>query len=326
MIDRKRFLTQLMVGALAPLNLHAQPDSKVARIGFLSPTSEPNESDVNRMQTLLSVLRELGWTRGRNLLVEIRHAGLDPQRQRAFAAQLKAVPVALIIAYGTVSIRAAHEGAPSLPIVMINAGDPVGSGFVANLAKPGGDLTGTSAAGAEVIAKQLELLSSAAPRLTRVSVLMNPVNPINGFLFGALSSRARTLGLQLDRIDVTTADELEAAIARAQGGALLVVGDPMFGLNRARIAQLALRFRVPSMFGFRAYVVDGGLMSYLSSDAWHWRTAASFVDKILRGARPGDLPIEQPTQFELTLNSSTAKALGLTLPRSLLLRADEVIQ
>ena len=202
----------------------------------------------------------------------------------------------------------------------------MGAGFVASLARPGGDLTGTSAAGEEVLAKQLELLSAVVPQLKRVSVLMNSANPANGFFFDAMSLRAKTLGLRLDRVDVAIEGELEGAIARANGGALVVLGDPMFGRNRVHIIELTLRSRVPSVFGGREYVAPGGLMSYLSSNAWHWRAAASFVDKILRGAKPADIPVEQPTKFEMVINLNTAKTLGLTIPQSILVRADEVIE
>ncbi|HET7134407.1 MAG TPA: ABC transporter substrate-binding protein, partial [Casimicrobiaceae bacterium] len=227
---------------------------------------------------------------------------------------------------GTITIRAAHEGAPHVPIVMINAGDPVGAGFVASLARPGGDLTGTSAAGEEVLAKQVELLSAAVPGLKKVSALMNSTNPANGFFFDAMSRRAKDLGLRLDRIDVAGEGELDRAITGAKGGGLVVVGDPMFFRHRADIGEITRRAQVPSVFGSPEFVAAGGLMSYLSSNAWHWRTAAGFVDKILRGARPADIPVEQPTKFELTINMKTAKELGITIPQSLLQRADEVIE
>jgi putative ABC transport system substrate-binding protein len=208
---------------------------------------------------------------------------------------------------------------------MISAGDPVGAGFAASLGRPGGDLTGTSMAGEEVLAKQVELLSAAAPKLKRISVLMNSANPASGFFFDAMSPRAKMLGLRLDRIDVAVEGELDDAIARAKGGALVVVPDPMFLARRVHIAELLLRSQVPSVFGQREYVVAGGLMSYVSSSAWHWRTAASFVDRILKGAKPADIPVEQPTKFELAINLKAAKALGIAIPQSLLQRADEVI-
>jgi len=170
------------------------------------------------------------------------------------------------------------------------------------------------------------LLAAAVPQLKRVSVLMNSANPANRFFFDAMGQRARALGLQLDRIDVAGPTELEGAITRASGGALVVVGDPMFAANRDRITQATLRAQVPSVYGGRQYVAAGGLMSYLSSFEWHWRTAAGYVDKILKGAKPADLPIQQPHKFDLTINLRTAKALGLAIPRELLLRAVELIE
>ena len=326
-MDRRAFIGSVAGGLLAaPLAVEAQQTGKVFRIGLLLAATEPAPEIQIGVEALRSGLRDLGWVEGKNLVIETRWAGVNPQRQRELAAELKALPVALIIAPGTITIRAAREGAPGVPIVMINAGDPLGAGFVASLARPGGDLTGTSAAGEEVLPKQLELLSSVVPELKRVSVLMNSANPANGFFFDAMASRAKKLGLQLDRIDVAQEGELDAAITRAKGGALVVVGDPMFGRHLVRVTELTLRSQVPSVFGGRQYVAAGGLMSYLSSPTWHWRGAASFIDKILKGAKPADIPVEQPTQFELIINLKTAKALGITVPQAVLLRADEVIQ
>ena len=326
-MDRRTFVN-LVVGTclLEPLAVSAQQAGKVFRIGLLVPRTEPERAEQTDLESLRTGLRDLGWVEGKNLVIETRWAGVNPQRQRELATELKALPVALILALGTTAIRAARDGAPGLPIVMISAGDPVGAGFAATLARPGGDLTGTSLVGEEVLAKQVELLSAAVPKLKRVSVLMNSANPANGFFFDAMSSRAKTLGLRLDRIDVAVEGELRGAIARAQGGALVVVNDPMFLARRVHIIELTLRSKVPSVFGQREYVTAGGLMSYISSIAWHWRTAASFVDKILKGAKPADIPIEQPTKFELAINLKSAKTLGITIPQSLLQRADEVIQ
>jgi len=311
---------------LEPLAVRAQPTGKIAKIGLLAPYAEPTPGGRIDLEALRTGLRALGWVEGKNLSIEVRWAGANPQRLRSLAAELKALPVTLILAFGTSAIRAARDGAPGLPIVMINAGDPVGAKFVASLARPGGDLTGTSAAGEEVLSKQVELLSNAVPRLRRVSVLMNSANPANAFFFDAMSLRAKTLGLRLDRIDVARERELDEAIARAKGGALVVVTDPMFIPNRVRIIELTLRSQVPSVFGGRDYVAAGGLMSYSSPNAWHWRSAASFVDKILKGTKPADIPVEQPTKFELVINLKAAEALGLTIPPPLLQRADEVIQ
>ena len=326
-MNRRTFVT-LAVGVclLDSVALRAQQTRKVFRIGLLAPFSEPTPGDRIDLEVLRAGLRDLGWVEGENLQIEIRWAGVNPQRQRELAAELKALPVALILAFGTAAILAAREGAPGVPVVMVNAGDPVGAGFVASLARPGGDLTGTSAAGEEVLSKQVELLSAAVPHLRRVSVLMNSANPANGFFFAAMSSRAKTLALRLDRIEVREEGELDGAITRAKGGALVVVNDPMFFRHRVHLIKLTLRSQVPSVFGGREYVDAGGLMSYQSSNAWHWRSAASFVDKILKGAKPADIPVEQPTKFELVTNLKTAKALGITIPPSVLQRADEVIQ
>ena len=326
-MDRRTFVT-LIAGTclLEPLAVRAQQSGKVYRIGLLVPRTEPERADQIALESLRTGLRELGWVEGKNLVIETRWAGVNPQRQREFAAELKALPVALILALGTTAIRAARDGAPGLPIVMVSAGDPMGAGFAATMARPGGDLTGTSLAGEEVLAKQMELLSSAVPKLKKVTVLMNRANPANGFFFDAMSSRASALGLLLDRIDVAVEGELDGAIARAKGGALVVVNDPMFLARRVHIVELTLRSKVPSIFGQREYVTAGGLMSYISSIAWHWRTAASFVDKILKGGKPAGIPIEQPTKFELAINLKSAKTLGITIPQSLLLRADEVIK
>jgi len=326
-MDRRTFV--ILVGGvclLEPLALRAQQAGKVVRIGLLAPYTEPTPWGRVDLENLRIGLRDLGWVEGKNLVIEIRWAGVNPQRQRELAAELKALPVALILALGTTTIRAARDGAPGLPIVMINAGDAVGAKFVASLARPGGNLTGTSAAGEGVLAKQVELLSDAVPELKRIGVLMNSANPANGFFFDVMSLRAKALGVRLDRIDVASAGELDAAIARAKGGALIIVNDPMFYSHLVHIIELTLRSKVPSIFGAREYVAAGGLLSYISSNAWHWRSAASFVDKILKGAKPADIAVEQPTKFELAINLKTAKALGITVPQSLLQRADEVIQ
>ena len=296
------------------------------KIGLLLPASQLTPEFQGNLESLRTGLRDFDWTEGKNLTIETRLGGTDPVRLRQLATQLAKLPVALIVAPGTISIRAARDGAPSLPIVMVYAGDPVGAGFVLSLPRPGGNLTGTSAAGEEVLAKQLELLSAVVPELKRFSVLMNPANPANGFFFDAMLLRAKNLGLQLERIDAGTEGELDGAIMRAKGGALVVLGDPVFGRYRSRVAQLTLRFGVPTVFGGRQFVVSGGLMSYLSSPAWHWRTASSYVDKILRGMKPADIPVEQPTMYELIVNLKTAKLLGLTLPHAVLQLADEVIE
>jgi putative ABC transport system substrate-binding protein len=231
----------------------------------------------------------------------------------------------LIAASGTTAIRAARDGAPDIPIVMINAGDAVGAGFVLSLSRPGGRLTGTSAGGEEVLAKQLELLQEAVPRNQRDGWLMNVANPANDFFHRALAQRARQLALQAVRIDVGQLSEIEPALVASGVQALLVLGDPMFSARPGFIAEIALRLRLPAMFGARVYVAAGGLMHYNSAYSWHFRAAAGFIDKILRDARPDDLPVQLPTEFELAINLQTAKALGLALPQVLLLRANGLL-
>ena len=317
MIDRRCVLVSLLAAPRA----RGQSPTKAARIGVL--IYRPNLRDY---EEFLGALRDLGWVEGRNLVIEKRFVDDIPQRGRELAAALQALPVALILASGTTMIRSARDGAPATPIVMINAGDALGSGFIASLSRPGGNLTGTTAAGEEVLAKQLELLSLAAPQARTIGVLLNRANPSNGFFFNALSARARELRLQLERIEIDQVGELDAALARAKGAPLLVIGDPMFIRERTRIAELSMAHRVPGIFGAREYVAAGGLMFYNSSYAWHWRTAATFVDKILKGAKPADLPVQQPTQFELVINLKTAKAMGLAIPPALLQRADEVVE
>ena len=317
MIDRRCVL----VGLLAAPHVSGQPAAKPARIGVLDYSA-----NLQYYEDIRGALRELGWVEGRNLIIERRIVGDSPQRGRELAAELQSLPVALILASGTTMIRSARDGAPATPIVMINAGDALGSGFIASLSRPGGNLTGTTAAGEELLAKQLEFLSLAAPRAKIIRVLLNRANPANDFFFNALSARARELGLQLERIEIAHVGQLDAAVARAKGAPLLVLGDPMFIRERTRIAELSIAHRVPGIFGSRAYVAAGGLMSYNSSYAWHWRTAAGFVDKILKGAKPGDLPVQQPTQFELAINLKTAKAIGITMPLALLQLANEVIE
>jgi ABC-type uncharacterized transport system substrate-binding protein len=316
-IDRRCML----LGLLAAPRAWGQPAAEPARIGVLVQSATPQF-----YEELRGALRELGWVEGRNLIIERRLVGDSSQHGRELAAELQGLPVALIVASGTTMIRSARDGAPATPIVMVNAGDALGSGFIASLRRPGGNLTGTTAAGAEVLGKQLELLSMAAPQAKTIGVLLNRANPSNGFFVNALSARARELGLRLERIEIEHVGELDAALARAKGTPLLVLGDPMFIRERTRIAELSIGHRVPGIFGARDYVVAGGLMSYNSSYAWHWRTAAGFVDKILKGSKPGDLPVQQPTQFELAINLRTAKAVGITMPLALLRLANEVIE
>ncbi len=323
MIRRRATLLALAAAGLPARAVWAQP-AKAARIGVLLPDAGFTPGRQRLLDELRAGLAERGWVPGTNLVIEIR-AAESAQGQRDMAGELKAAQVALIVAPGTTAIRAARDGAPGTPVVMVNAGDAVGSGFAASLARPGGNLTGTTAAGKEVLAKQLELRASAAPKARKVGVLMNRANPGNGFFFEAMAERAKVLGVQAMRIEVAQGDELEAALSGAGIAALVVVGDPLFYRLRERITAWAAAQRCPAIYGAREYVQSGGLMFYNSDARWHWRSAAAFIDKILKGQAPAELPIQQPTQFEFVINQKAAKAMGLTLPPLLLLRADEVI-
>ena len=313
---RRRFVAGLAAVLGLPGVATAQEAARMRRVGLLSPSPRLD-------QVFRTAMLELGWAEGRNLEI-FREDSTEPAMADA-VARLRARGVDLIAASGTTAIRAARDGAPDIPIVMINAGDALGAGFVQSLGRPGGRLTGTSAAGEEVLAKQLELLQQAAPRSQRAGWLMNVANPANDFFHRVLAERARQLALQPVRIEVSKASEIGPALRTSGAQALLVLGDPMFNARPGLIADAALRLRMPTMFGARDYVAAGGLMHYSSSYEWHFRAAAGFVDKILRGARPSDLPVQQPTEFELTINLQTAKAIGLTLPQALLLRATELL-
>jgi len=315
---RRRFVARLAAALALPGATAAQEAAGMRRVGLLADVMSRLDKEFR------AALLELGWAEGRNLQIA-RESNTEPAAMAEAVARLRARGVELIAASGTTAIRAARDGAPDIPIVMINAGDPVGAGFVQTLARPGGRLTGTSAAGEEVLPKQLELLQQAVPRSQRVGWLMNVTNPANDFFHRVLSERARQLALPAVRIDVSQLSEIAPRLGAAGVQSLIVLGDPMFHARPAPIAEAALRLRLPTMFGAPHYVAAGGLMHYNSSYAWHFRAAAGFVDKILRGARPNDLPVQQPTEFELTINLQTAKALGLTLPQALLLRATEVL-
>jgi len=238
--------------------------------------------------------------------------------------------VYIIVATPTPAAVAAKNATATIPIVMINVGDPVGLGLIASLAPPGGNVTGVSySVGLELFGKQLELLKETVPKVRRVAILSNPGNPSHALAISDVKVAARSLGVQLQLLEARGPNEFDgafAAMAKERVGALLVVADAMFGPHRARLADLAAKNQLPSMHGVRVEVEAGGLMFYGHNFPDQWRRAATFVDKILKGAKPADLPVQQPTKFELVINLKTAKALGLTIPQSLLLRADEVIQ
>jgi len=275
-------------------------------------------------------LRELGWVEGQNIAIEYRFAEGRFDRLPDLAAELVRLKVDIIVAQPTPAAVAAKNATKTIPIVMISVGDPVGLGLIASLARPGGNVTGSSySVGPEIAGKLLELLKETVPKVRRVAILWNPANPAQPLFIRELNVAAPSLGVQLQLLEARGPNEFEgafAAMAKERAGALLVMADGMFLLHRTRLADLAARSRLPAAYGVRDHVDAGGLMSYGSSTRDLFRRSATFVDKILKGAKPADLPVEQPTKFELVINAKTAKALGLTIPPSLLQRADEVIQ
>ncbi|OGL05348.1 MAG: hypothetical protein A3I03_11950 [Candidatus Rokubacteria bacterium RIFCSPLOWO2_02_FULL_68_19] len=313
---------------LAPLGAAAQQPGKVPRIGYFSagsPSSAPH-----LLEAFRKGLRELGWVEGQNIVVDYRFAEGRFDRLPDLAAELVRLKVDIIVAVPTPAAAAAKNATETIPIVMINVGDPVGLGLIASLARPGGNVTGSSySVGLEIIGKQLELLKETVPKVRRVAILWNPANPSHPLVVRELNVAARSLGVQLQFLEARGPNEFEgafAAMAKERMGALLVVPDSVSFLHRTRLADLAARSHLPAAYGLRGHVDAGGLMSYGPDSADLFRRAATYVDKILKGAKPADLPVEQPTKFELVVNLKTAKALGLTIPQSVLVRADEVIQ
>ena len=315
----------LVLAVLASaVGAEAEQPGKAYRIGFLGASAEAAP-----LRALREGLRELGYVEDRNIAFEYRFAQEKNERLPALAAELIRSKVDVIVAHASPATRAAKQATSTIPIVMVSIGDPVGSGCVASLARPGGNVTGLSNNDAGLAAKRLELLKEALPKLSRAAVLRNPANPGTEPQFRETESAARSLAIEVQPVDVRDPKELEAAfsvMAKARAGALTVMGDPLFLSQQKRIANLALTKRLPSVFARNENVEAGGLMSYGTSLADQFRQAAVYVDKILKGAKPGDLPVEEPTRMYLVINQKTAKALGLTIPRELLRRAYQVIE
>jgi putative ABC transport system substrate-binding protein len=328
---RREFIGTLAGGLVAgPLAAEAQQADKIARIGYLATNLAgiPHVHEAFRQG-----LRDLGYLEGRNVVIEYRDAEGKLERLPALAAELVGLKVDVIVAAaGTLPALAAKQATRALPIVFIGAGDPVTSGLVTSLARPGGTVTGLSSLSPELVGKWLEQLTQAVPRVSRVAVLLQPgavgERTEKDILKGA-EVAGRALGVRVQIVEARGPAEIDRAFSdmtRASAGALTVLSTPMFSSERRRLVDLAAKNRLPTVYSFREYVDAGGLMSYGPDLADMFRRAATYVDKILKGAKPGDLPVEQPTKFELVINLKTAKALGLTIPQSVLGRADEVIQ
>ena len=330
-------MTRMAVQALVTLSLgllaavpaaQAQQPARMPRIGYLgtsSPSLEPHYVEAFRQK-----LRDLGYIEGQNIAIEYRWAEGQDDRLPALAAELVHLKADVIVTAGTPGTLAATQATKTIPIVMASSGDPVESGLVASLARPGGNVTGLSILAPELEGKRLELLKEVVPKLSRVAVLWNPANPVVQLVFEQTRLAASKLRLTLEPVvEVRRVDDFEdafAKIAKARPRALVVIVDRLLLAHRARIVGFAATRRLPGMYGFREYVEAGGLMSYAPSNIELFRGAAVYVDKILKGTKPAELPVQQPTRFELVINLKTAKALGLTMPQSILIRADQVIR
>lgn len=320
-------LVAIIAGMLAPCGAGGQQPATVPRVGILFAGTPTAAAQFN--ESFTQGLRERGYMEGRSIIVERRYASGSGDRINEIAVELVRTSVDVIVTSTDPTIAALKRQTQSIPIVMVAASDPVGTGFVASLARPGANITGMSWMGTETSAKRLELLREAVPQLSRVAVIWNP--DIRGALldFKQLEEPARSMGVQLQSIEVSRADDLArgfSAIIDARAEALMVLSpNPVTFANHGQLVSFAQRHRLPSIYGVHEYVAGGGLMAYGASVRAAYRRAAYFVDRILKGTRPGDLPVEQPTTFELVINAKTAKALGMTIPPSLLSRADRVI-
>jgi putative ABC transport system substrate-binding protein len=329
MLARRAVLTVTLVSGLlaAPLAIHAQPPSKLVRIGYLESGSAAPGTPY--LEAFRRGLGDLGWVEGQTIALEVRYAGGKFDRLPELAAELVRLKVDLIFASTTPGALAAKHATTTIPIVIGFVADPVGSGVVASLGHPGGNITGWTHQGLDLRAKYLDLLKEAVPRATRIGALMNPANPIHVGSLENLEAAARALKVQLHPAWVQDPKDFEKTFSRlVQEGvqALAVLPEGMFLTQKDVIIGLAARSRIPALYGVIEFAEAGGLMAYGVDLPDMFRRGASFVDRILRGARPADLPVEQPTTFELVVNLRTAKALGLTIPPSLLVRADKIIE
>ena len=326
-MDRRRFLLTSLAGAFgASLAAEAQQEGKEYRISFLALT--PGE-DTTSMKALVERLHELSYSEGRNMTFEYVSADGRPERLPQLAMELvRARPDVLIAGFGTLTAQAAKAATTTIPIVFTTVGDPVGAGVVASLARPGGNATGLSGL-TEIGGKRLELLLELIPGKQVVAVLMNPDTPFTRLALKEVKTAAEAERIRLEVLEARTPDQVSGqfgAAVKAGAGGLLVLEDPLMYDLRRQISDIAAKFRLPVVYTYRDYAQAGGLMSYGTDRRQIYRRAAEYVDKILKGAKPADLPVEQPTKFELVINLKTANALGLTIPPSLLARADQVIE
>ena len=330
MIWRREFITLLGSAAAAwPLTARAQQPARMRRVGMLMNLTADDPESIARLTAFVQGLQELGWTQGRNLRVDARWAGADPRLFRRYAAELIALAPDVILAATTAAVSALQERTSDVPVAFVNVIDPVGAGFVSNLARPGRNVTGFALYEYGTSAKWLELLKQIAPGVKRVAVLREPGIASGIGQLAAIQAFASSMGLEVTPVDARDAGEIERdlmAFAQGPNGGLIITGSPATGLNRSPIIALAARYSLPALYPFRYMVADGGLMSYGPDLIDPFRQAAAYVDRILKGEKPGNLPVQAPTKYELVINLKTAKALGLTIPSGVLASADEVIE
>ena len=326
-MGRREFITLIVGAAVAwPLAAQAQQPGKLPTIGYLGAGAPA--ADTPWKAAFVQRLRELGWIEGRTIAIEARWAEGRSERYAEIAAEMVRLKVAVIVTYATAPVIAVKQATSVIPIVFAVAGDPVGSGLVASLARPGGNVTGLSVQTTDIAAKRLELLRAVVPTFRRLAIMGNADNPLTVREMREVQATARSLGLECATLEVRRAEDIAPAIEAVKGGAdaLYVASDPLINANRLRINILAVGARLPTIHIQRENVETGGLMSYGPNFPDVFRRTAEYVDKILRGAKPADIPVEQPTKFDLVINLITAQALGLTVPPTLLARADEVIE
>jgi putative tryptophan/tyrosine transport system substrate-binding protein len=328
-MQRREFIT-LLGGAVAlPLAARAQESERMRRIGVLLPGTADDAEYQARMAAFLQGLQQLGWSDGRNVRIDIRYAAGDANLIRKYAAELIALAPDVILAPGTTSLGPLLQATRTVPIVFTTLLDPVGAGFVDSLARPGGNATGFIAFEYSLSGKWLELLKQIAPSLTRVAILRDPATAAGIGQFAAIQSAAPSFGVELRPIDMREADEIERAVtafARSSNGGLIVTAGSGSVIHRDLIIKLAARQQLPSVYGAHHFVTGGGLISYGPDRIDQYRQAAGYIDRILKGEKPGNMPVQAPTKYELVINLKTAKALGLTVPPSVLARADQVIE
>ncbi len=328
-MNRREFIALLGGAAVAwPLDVRAQQRARTWRIGFLE-TSSPSPARVRLLETLRATLRELGYLEGQNIAFESRFAEGKIDRLPGLAAELVGLKVDVIVTSGTPAGLAAKQATGTIPIVMAQLADPVGAGLVASLGRPGGNVTGLTTQDADLSGKRLDLLKEVVPNVARIALLIDETNPGTVLIARGTQVAARSMGVELQSLGVRGPDELDrafSAMKEARAGALVVESSSMLFTLRTWLADLAMKNRLPTMFAQREYVDAGGLMAYAADFPDLFRRTATFVDKILKGAKPADLPVEQPVKFDFVINLKTAKTLGLAVSPTLLARADEVIE